>query len=74
MLCFELAMTVAGDYDCKLNWLFLLLNRRAVVENHRISKVKKARKSGFRARMRTSKGRDIINRQRRAGRSVNVEM
>jgi ribosomal protein L34 len=34
------------------------------VENHRISKIKKKRKSGFRARMRTGKGRDIVNRQR----------
>lgn len=40
---------------------------------HKVSKIKKARKQGFRARMRTSKGRDIINRQRRQrkmGRSV----
>ncbi|MBN1763911.1 MAG: 50S ribosomal protein L34 [Sedimentisphaerales bacterium] len=35
------------------------------MENHRISKIKRIRKSGFRARMRTRKGRDIINRQRR---------
>jgi len=34
----------------------------------RISKIKKKRKQGFRARMRTSKGRKIISRQRRAGR------
>jgi len=37
---------------------------------HRISKVKRARKIGFRARMRTSSGRKIINRKRRLGRKV----
>lgn len=39
---------------------------------HRISKVKRARKIGFRARMRTKKGRQIINAKRRAGRKVQV--
>ncbi len=39
---------------------------------HRISKVKRARKLGFRARMKTKSGRDIINRKRRAGRKVQV--
>jgi large subunit ribosomal protein L34 len=39
---------------------------------HRISKVKRARKIGFRARMRTKGGRDMINRKRRAGRKVQV--
>lgn len=39
---------------------------------HRISKVKRARKLGFRARMRTKKGRQIINAKRRAGRRVQV--
>jgi large subunit ribosomal protein L34 len=39
---------------------------------HRISKVKRARKIGFRARMRTANGRKIINRKRRAGRKVQV--
>lgn len=39
---------------------------------HRISKVKRARKIGFRARMRTKKGRQIINAKRRAGRRVQV--
>jgi len=39
---------------------------------HRISKVKRARKLGFRARMRTKSGRDMINRKRRAGRKVQV--
>jgi ribosomal protein L34 len=41
------------------------------VENHRISKIKKKRKSGFRARMKTAGGRKTINRKRRVGRSVN---
>jgi len=39
---------------------------------HRISKRKRVRKSGFRARMRTAKGRKTINRKRRAGRRVQV--
>jgi len=41
------------------------------LENHRTSKIKKLRKSGFRARMRTAGGRKIIRRKRRDGRSVN---
>lgn len=32
---------------------------------HRLSKIKKLRKHGFRARMRTSAGRAILSRQRR---------
>ncbi|HEY1686711.1 MAG TPA: 50S ribosomal protein L34 [Tepidisphaeraceae bacterium] len=39
---------------------------------HRISKVKRARKIGFRARMSTKKGRQTINRKRRVGRKVQV--
>jgi large subunit ribosomal protein L34 len=39
---------------------------------HRISKVKRARKLGFRARMRTKNGRKTINAKRRAGRKVQV--
>ena len=39
---------------------------------HKISKVKRARKIGFRARMATKKGRQMINRTRRAGRKVQV--
>ena len=40
--------------------------------DHKISKVKRARKSGFRARMRTANGRKLINRKRRVGRKVQV--
>jgi len=39
---------------------------------HRISKVKRARKIGFRARMRTPNGRKTINNKRRVGRRVQV--
>jgi large subunit ribosomal protein L34 len=39
---------------------------------HRISKRKRVRKLGFRARMRTSLGRKMINRKRRVGRKVQV--
>ncbi len=39
---------------------------------HKISKVKRARKLGFRARMRTKNGRKIINAKRRAGRAVQI--
>ena len=39
----------------------------------RVSKIKRARKSGFRARMRTACGRKLINRKRRRGRKrINV--
>lgn len=39
----------------------------------RISKIKRARKQGFRARMRTPGGRKIINAKRRNGRRrVNI--
>jgi large subunit ribosomal protein L34 len=34
----------------------------------KISRIKKKRKQGFRARMKTSKGRKLISRQRREGR------
>jgi len=38
----------------------------------RRSRVKRVRKFGFRARMKTRNGRKTINRKRRAGRSVTV--
>lgn len=38
----------------------------------RRSLIKRARKFGFRARMRTRNGRKMINAKRREGRSVNV--
>ncbi|PKL41762.1 MAG: 50S ribosomal protein L34 [Planctomycetes bacterium HGW-Planctomycetes-1] len=38
--------------------------------NHRKSKIKKKRKSGFLARMRTPGGKKTIKRRRRAGRSL----
>jgi large subunit ribosomal protein L34 len=34
----------------------------------KISRIKKVRKQGFRARMRTSNGRKLLNKQRRRGR------
>jgi len=39
---------------------------------HKTSNIKRARKIGFRARMKTKKGRQTINRKRRAGRKVQV--
>lgn len=38
----------------------------------RISKLKRARRYGFRNRMSTKLGRKMVNRKRRVGRSVNV--
>lgn len=40
----------------------------------RNSKITKVRKVGFRARMKTSKGRRIINRKRRVGRRISPEL
>ncbi|MHC4444273.1 MAG: 50S ribosomal protein L34 [Planctomycetota bacterium] len=34
---------------------------------HKVSRIKKLRKQGFRTRMRTSRGRKLLNRQRRKG-------
>ena len=45
----------------------LLPKPQAMHYPHRISKVKRARKLGFRARMRTKNGRRIINNKRRRG-------
>ena len=39
---------------------------------HKKSNIKRARKIGFRARMKSSSGRKTINRKRRAGRKVQV--
>lgn len=57
-------------FGCEIGWFFKI--RRQGVENHRKSKIKRRRKSGFLVRMRTSKGRKMINRKRRVGRSVSV--
>jgi len=38
---------------------------------HRVSRVKRKRSIGFRARMKTKGGRKLINRQRRIGRNIN---
>lgn len=43
--------------------------KKEYMENHRISKIKKKRKSGFRARMRTKDGRKTINKHRRIGKT-----
>jgi ribosomal protein L34 len=42
------------------------------MENKRWSKIKRLRKSGFRRRMKTQNGREMLSRKRREGRSVNV--
>ncbi|MCC5822246.1 MAG: 50S ribosomal protein L34 [Phycisphaerales bacterium] len=39
----------------------------------RTSKVKRRRRFGFRARMKTKAGRALINRRRRIGRKINVD-
>ncbi|HPF39125.1 MAG TPA: 50S ribosomal protein L34 [Phycisphaerae bacterium] len=40
---------------------------------HRVSHRKRARKQGFRARMRRAGGRKLISRKRRRGRRINVK-
>jgi len=40
---------------------------------HRISKRKRFRKQGFRARMRRHGGRKLIARKRRRGRKINIK-
>ncbi|MBN2588579.1 MAG: 50S ribosomal protein L34 [Sedimentisphaerales bacterium] len=42
------------------------------MKNHRTSKIKRKRKSGFLARTSSSKGRKILNRRRSAGRSAGI--
>jgi ribosomal protein L34 len=39
---------------------------------HRTSRIKRKRAIGFRTRMKTKGGRKLLNRKRRAGRSLNV--
>ena len=39
---------------------------------HKVSNKKRVRKIGFRNRMKTKRGRNTINRKRRAGRKVQV--
>ncbi|HVZ94634.1 MAG TPA: 50S ribosomal protein L34 [Phycisphaerales bacterium] len=39
---------------------------------HKVSRKKRKRKLGFRARMKTTNGRKTLNRRRRVGRSLNV--
>jgi large subunit ribosomal protein L34 len=39
---------------------------------HRISRIKRKRAIGFRARMKSSLGRKMMNRKRRVGRSLNI--
>jgi large subunit ribosomal protein L34 len=39
---------------------------------HKCSRIKRARNIGFRVRMRSKKGRQMINRKRRVGRRVQV--
>ena len=39
----------------------------------RVSKITRVRKAGFRARMKTKRGRKIINSQRRVGRAVGIK-
>lgn len=38
----------------------------------RVSRIKRKRSIGFRARMRTHSGRKLMNRKRRKGRTLNI--
>ena len=42
------------------------------MKNKRVSKIKRRRRFGFRARMKTRSGRKLLNRRRRIGRGVNT--
>jgi large subunit ribosomal protein L34 len=45
----------------------------AVHYPRRVSRIKRARRYGFRARMKTKKGRQMLNRKRRMGRRLHVK-
>lgn len=45
----------------------------AVHYPRRVSKIKKKRQMGFRARMRTKSGRKLINKRRRIGRRIGMK-
>jgi large subunit ribosomal protein L34 len=45
----------------------------AIHYHRRISKVKRARQYGFRARMKSRHGRKMINRRRSIGRRINAK-
>lgn len=45
----------------------------AVHYPRRTSNIKRRRRFGFRARMKTKAGRALINRRRRIGRKINVD-
>lgn len=53
-------------------WAAGLQKSRCRMTFHRISHIKRKRKCGFLVRMRTKKGRQMINRKRRVGRKVSV--
>lgn len=58
----------------RMDWYARVIPRfRAMHYPRRLSKLSRARKMGFRARMRTKGGRKIINRRRRIGRAINFK-
>ena len=72
-LPFALAWSVAGRYWAVMS--AVLIAEAAAMAMHyprRVSRIKRKRAIGFRARMRTKSGRKMINRKRRAGRSLNT--